>query len=312
MTVRQTLMLPVMKESTKKNIKNIFISKFLQPFKNECWEFCQGNTHSKSYNEINNYMIDICHEPERLYPQFKKKIHSNTECQKLFNNFINSSKSIINGNIQWIFPGHPHYPKKLYINKKHQSFFAIGNTAILSKKIFTIIGSRKTSASSQKIASQLGFYINDMDHTIASGGAIGIDIASQLRTLNKRTSHKNILVVLPGGICNIVPKCHERVIKKITQNNGCLISSPHPYARTPRFSYILRNHFLVNISETLFVVQANNRSGALSTAEYARDQGVQTTVWNGELNDIRSVGSRRLIAEGAQHFSHQKDFPFII
>jgi len=301
-----------MNESIKKNIENIFISKFLHPFKNECWKFYNGDTQNKYNKDITNYIIEICHSPEKFYPEFQKKFNSHRECQESFHEFINCLTNISKGHIKWIFPGHPHYPQKLYTNHKHQSFFGIGNTAILTKKIFTIIGSRKTSASSQRIASQLGFYINDMDHTIASGGAIGIDIASQLKALNKRTSHKNILVVLPGGICNIVPKCHERVIQRIIQNNGCLISSPHPYARTPRFSYILRNRFLVNISETLFVVQANNHSGALSTAEYARDHGVQTSVWNGELNDIRSVGSRKLIAEGAQHFSHQKDFPFII
>ena len=302
-----------MDHELRKKIEKNLILKFTHPYKGEHWDSAFFKGLSKELlKQVMDIVSNLCLDSAGKFYELSDKSLSEHAFEESLNDFTRSTKKFLDGSLKWIFPGHPHYPKKLFFHKKQYSFFAIGNTKILKNKIFTIIGSRKTSAASQKIASQLGFYINETGHTIASGGAIGIDIASQLKTLNKKGSEKNILVVLPGGVCNIVPKCHERIIKKITQNNGCLVSTPHPYASCPRFSYILRNQFLVKISDTLFVIQANKHSGALSTAEYAIDQGVETAVWSGELNDIRSAGSRKLIAEGAQHFSNEKSFPFIV
>lgn len=290
-----------------KKIELLFISKFLTPNKREQWAkvFTQ-HEHPFLNENIQNIVFDICSNPAKYFYRFEEDSE-----QQHIKNFICCCKKILNQSLYWIFPSHPHYPSQLKINHKHQSFFAIGNTSVLTKKIFTVIGSRKTSSTSQKIASLLGFYINETNHTIASGGAIGIDIASQLHTF-KNSVQKNILVALPSGVCNIVPKCHERIIRNISLSGGCIISTPHPFASAPRYSYILRNQFLAHISEAVYVVQANNKSGALSTAEYAIDHGIDVTVWNGELNDIRSKGSRKLIADGVQHFSNAKDFPFIV
>jgi DNA processing protein len=104
----------------------------------------------------------------------------------------------------------------------------------------------------------------------------------------------------------IYPREHHNLAREILAN-GALISE-YPLGTPPEGSnFPPRNRIISGLSLGVLVVEAGIKSGALITADYAADQGRDVFAVPGNLTARSSVGTNRLIQEGAKLVARAED-----
>ncbi len=132
--------------------------------------------------------------------------------------------------------------------------------------------------------------------SIISGGALGVDTAVHQSTLEVAG---RTIVVIGSGLLKPYPAVNQKLFEKISNNNGLLISSFPLNAQAHPGNFPARNRIISGLSQAVVVVQASEKSGALITARYALEQSRTVFVVPGPITDALSLGSNKLIAQGA-------------
>ena len=86
----------------------------------------------------------------------------------------------------------------------------------------------------------------------------------------------------------------------ILKNGGTIISE-YPLGTKPdRMNFPARNRIVSGLSTGVLVIEAKEKSGTLITVDFALEQGRDVFVVPGNINSSTSVGTNRLIKEGAK------------
>jgi len=125
---------------------------------------------------------------------------------------------------------------------------------------------------------------------VVSGGALGIDGAAHRGAL---AGQGGTTVVLGTGIDVAYPVRHAPLFEQVVASGGAVVSQFPPGTQPRRFTFVARNKVIAALADVAIVVEADVRSGSLSTAKAARDLGRLVCAWPG------SAGCERLIASGA-------------
>ena len=105
----------------------------------------------------------------------------------------------------------------------------------------------------------------------------------------------------------IYPKENEFLAKLIIQSGGVILSE-YPLGTKPdKINFPARNRIISGMSDGVLVVEAKEQSGTLITVDFALEQGRDVFVVPGNINSINSVGTNRLIQQGAKLVTHYKD-----
>lgn len=160
-----------------------------------------------------------------------------------------------------------------------------------------MVGTRKASPQGLKLARTIARTLSGAGVSIISGLALGIDGAAHEGALEGGAP---TYAVLGNGIGSIYPPAHENLAKRILEQGGGLISE-YP-KNTPAFPahFLERNRIISGLSRAIVVIEAPARSGALSTARHAAEQGREVFVLPGGASDRAYLGSHFLIREGAR------------
>lgn len=163
-----------------------------------------------------------------------------------------------------------------------------GNAELLKKRIFCVVGSRKSSAQTleqcKAICKELSAHV-----VIATGVADGADRAAALGALDSG----NVICVLPGGHAN------SDVTLKMVEERGLSISIFPPATPVLQYMFALRNSVLAGLAEGVLVVSAGINGGALSTANYALDYGKDVFAFPYNIGVASGEGCNNLIKSGA-------------
>jgi len=160
-----------------------------------------------------------------------------------------------------------------------------------------IVGTRRASHYATESAKKLGYQLAYSGLTIYSGLARGIDTAAHQAALaaNGRT-----VAVLGSGLAHIYPEENVPLAEKIASGNGAVISE-FPMATTPtKQTFPKRNRIISGCSFGLLVVEAGLNSGALISAREAGEQGRSLYAVPGRIDQPGTLGSNRLIQQGAK------------
>ena len=150
-----------------------------------------------------------------------------------------------------------------YINFQNFKLFYKGDISLLDRPKIAIVGSRRPSKYSKEITAKLSKLLSQK-YVIVSGGAMGTDaIAHQ--------NAKSTIMVSPAGLDIIYPKINKSLIENIAKNH--LIVSEYANGYKPRpYSFIERNRIVVAISEFVIIIEADENSGSMRSAEIALKQ----------------------------------------
>lgn len=200
------------------------------------------------------------------------------------------------------------YPKLLeYINNKPVFIYVRGNISNLYDDSVAIVGSRNATDYGKNISRKIAKEIADKNVNIVSGLAIGIDKYAHLGALD--SSIGKTIAVLGTGVSNneIYPYENKKIFERILENNGTIISEFKLGTKPERYNFPLRNRIISGLSRKIVIVEAEEKSGSLITAEYAIDQGRDVYAVPGNITSKNSVGTNKLISDGAFVFSNVED-----
>lgn len=158
-----------------------------------------------------------------------------------------------------------------------------------------IVGTRKPSSAGLSFTYRLAADLCRAGAVVVSGLALGIDSEAHRAAV---AGDGVGMAVLPGGLDSIYPPVNRGLAAAIVQN-GCLLSEHPPGSSLHRRQFVGRNRLISGIAKAVAVVEAGVRSGALTTADFALEQGRSVHVMPGRPGDARVAGSLQLLADGA-------------
>lgn len=194
-------------------------------------------------------------------------------------------------------PNSKYYPKKLLEIKNHPSnLYVEGNPEILNNDSIAIVGSRDCSEYGERQTERFAKYFSENNITVVSGLALGIDTVAHISSFNKIGK---TIAVIASGFDNIYPSSNKELVKKIIENGGCIISEYSPDTKVEMQRFPKRNRIISAISQAVLVIESKYRSGSNITAREAIKQNKEVFCIPGNIDSSRSIGTNRLIQQGA-------------
>ncbi|MBR3162894.1 MAG: DNA-processing protein DprA [Clostridia bacterium] len=186
-------------------------------------------------------------------------------------------------------------PKKLYIR---------GNKEILGNFGIAIVGCRDNTKYGELIAKNLAYNLAKNGVNIISGLAKGIDSFAHIGAIYAK---EKTIAVLGNAIDFVYPKENEIIAQKIIEYGGAIISEYPIGSKIERKNFPARNRIISGLSQGVIVVEAKEKSGSLITADFALEQGRDVYAVPGSITSINSVGTNKLIKDGAIPVTSYKD-----
>lgn len=192
------------------------------------------------------------------------------------------------------------YPKILYF---------IGKIPDERLATVAIVGSRKPTTYGKEVTYQLGFDLAKHGIIIVSGLALGVDGIAHKAAIE---AGGITLAVLGNGLDTIYPANHYDLAKQIIKNGGAIVSEYEAGVEARGFRFLERNRIVSGLSDAIVITEAAIRSGTLSTATHALEQGKDVFVVPGDITSPMSAGCNNLIKQGAHPVTCVEDILEII
>jgi DNA processing protein len=173
--------------------------------------------------------------------------------------------------------------------------FALGDQSLLSRPAAAVVGSRDHSCYGADVCRTLAGAVARAGVVIVSGMARGLDAVAHTAALD---SGGTTIGVLGNGHGVIYPSANRLLYDRVAKD-GLLLSEFPPGERPHAGSFPRRNRLISGLSRVTVVVEAAVGSGALITAGAALDQGREVMAVPGNITSLVSVGTNRLIRDGA-------------
>ena len=177
------------------------------------------------------------------------------------------------------------------------SLYIKGNKDIWNSYNIAIIGSREPSEYGIKAAKYFSYNLAKNNITIVSGLARGIDSISHLGAI---ASNGKTIAVVGNGLDIVYPRENDILAQEIINREGCIISEYPIGTRPERMNFPARNRIVSGISNSVLVIEAKKKSGALITVDFALEQGREVFAVPGNINSENSLGTNDLIKQGAK------------
>ncbi len=158
-----------------------------------------------------------------------------------------------------------------------------------------VVGSRKASIGGLDAAARLGRELGERGVCVVSGLALGVDAAAHGGTV--AVGGKTV-GVLGCGIDIVYPRSNRRIFERVRER-GAILSEYYLGEAPLAWRFPARNRIIAGLCETVVVVEAAEKSGALITARHALDAGRDVWAVPGPMGAAECRGSNKLLADGA-------------
>ncbi len=170
-------------------------------------------------------------------------------------------------------------------------------TRLLSDPQLAIIGSRNASANGTEMATVFARKLAQAGLVITSGLASGIDGAAHRGALQAELG--KTIAVAACGLDRVYPAKHRELAEQIVQRG--VIISEFPIGRLPKPGHFpRRNRIISGLSLGVLVVEASVKSGSLTSARMAGEQGREVFAVPGSIHNPLAKGCHMLIRNGAK------------
>lgn len=195
------------------------------------------------------------------------------------------------------------------------TLYCKGNKNILNEQAIGIVGCREVSKYGENVAKYFSYYLAKQQINIISGLAKGVDSYAHVGTICAQIEEKEIncgrtIAILGNGLDHIYPKENEKLAKQILEKGGAILSE-YPLGTKPeKINFPARNRIISGMSKGILVVEAKEKSGTLITVDFALEQGREVFVVPGNINSNNSIGTNRLIQQGAKLVTNANEIIF--
>lgn len=130
---------------------------------------------------------------------------------------------------------------------------------------------------------------------IVSGLAIGVDITAHRAAMECGLP---TIGVSPVGITDIYPWRHRSDAEKMVSTQGCGIVTDYPRGTAPvAVNFLRRNRIIAGMAQATLLIESKVKGGGMMTARLASGYGRDVFCLPGRVDDLRSGGCNRLIAD---------------
>ena len=206
------------------------------------------------------------------------------------------------GGYEWLYVRENEYPEFLRsIYDPPPVLFFTGARPPLSPGI-AIVGTRNPAPIIRPAVFQLAGILKEKNpgNVIVSGFARGVDYLAHLASVKNKM---HTVCVLGSGIFHPSPKSSTEILAIAEKTNSplTLLSEFPPDTEPAAYNFPRRNRLIAGLSESLIVMQAPEKSGALISARFALDEGREVYVFDHPLMEGQGLneGGRQLLFDGA-------------
>ena len=157
-----------------------------------------------------------------------------------------------------------------------------------------VVGTRRPTAVGRATSGRIADAIAGLGATVVSGLALGIDAAAHAAALR---AGGTTVAVIGGGHAHLYPAGHRGLARSIVAAGGAVISEFAPDTTPSRGTFPRRNRIISGLADATVVVEAGVRSGALTTAAWALEQGRDLHIVPGRLDDPAVAGCLAFLRE---------------
>jgi len=158
-----------------------------------------------------------------------------------------------------------------------------------------VVGTRSPTSYGREAAHRLSYDLASSGVTVVSGMALGIDSVAHTAALE---AGGRTIAVLGSGVDLPYPERNRGLAERIIAQ-GALISDYPLGTRPVAANFPPRNRLISGLSLGTLVVEAGEKSGALITVDFALEQGRDIFAVPGHIFSRQSVGTHRLLRDGA-------------
>ncbi len=192
--------------------------------------------------------------------------------------------------------GEADYPANLaHIPGAPTLLYVRGDLSRLKAMAVAVVGTRKASPYGLGVARQLGRELTEAGIWVVSGMARGIDTAAHKGAL----AAGGTVAVLGCGVDVVYPRENKSLMEEIIATGA--VVSEIPLGMGPQdWMFPARNRIISGLTLGTVVVEAEKRSGALITVDFALEQGRDVFAVPGPITSSTSQGPHNLIKQGAK------------
>lgn len=197
------------------------------------------------------------------------------------------------------------YPENLrHTARPPHLLFCKGKMELNDALPVAIVGTRRADGYGLRHTRRIARELAEKDACIVSGLALGVDAAAHWGALD---AEGRTVAVLGGALDQLYPRENLALMESILKMGGSVVSEYPPGVRPTRYSFVHRNRIVAGMSLGVLVTQAPHKSGALSTVNYALEEGREVFALPGDIDRFGSQLPNKLIAEGAHPVSTGQD-----
>lgn len=182
------------------------------------------------------------------------------------------------------------------VNPQPQALYYLGTLPRKRQPAITIVGTRKPTTYGQEVTHRFAYELAQRGYVIVSGLALGVDGIAHRGALE---ANGTTIAVQANGLETLTPRSHRQLGIDILSANGAIVSEYPPDTPPAKFRFLERNRLVSGLSDAVLITEAAARSGTLSTATHALEQGKDVFVVPGNITSPQSAGCNQLIRQGA-------------
>ncbi len=196
-----------------------------------------------------------------------------------------------------LLPSDPGFPEAFReIPDPPTLLFALGDLDHLKMPAVAIVGSRDHTAYGAEVCRAVARGAAEAGLAVVSGMARGLDAIAHVTAL---AAGGTTIGILGNGLGVIYPAANRTLYRDMAER-GLLLTEFPPGERPGAGSFPRRNRLISAMARVTVVVEAAGGSGTLITVAAALAQGRDVMAVPGNISSPTSIGTNRLIRDGAE------------
>ena len=189
----------------------------------------------------------------------------------------------------------PRYPGRLRRIADPPTLLYVRGEVRPDEPVVAIVGSRRATSTGRLVAERLAAGLAQRGVAVVSGLARGIDAVAHRAALD---AGGRTIAVLGCGADLVYPPEHAELLAAITRA-GCVMTELPPGTPPLAHHFPRRNRIIAGLALGVVVVEGDERSGALSTAASALNEGREVMATPGSVLNPLTRAPHALLRQGA-------------